>query len=75
MLMLLQNSIATQPTWSPYEKSMRWTVMLLAYWGRFRMSELLTQERHKFDPASALLPSDLQVKDDCLTVWIRSPKV
>jgi hypothetical protein len=75
MLMLLQNSIAAHPTWSTYEKSMRWTVMLLAYWGSFRMSELLTQERHKFDPASALLPSDLQVKDDCLTVWIRSPKV
>ena len=75
LLMLIQNGIAIHPTWSPFEKSLRWSVMLLAWWGSFRMSELLCQERHKFDPASSLLPSDLQLKEDCLAVWIRSPKV
>ena len=75
LLMLIQNGIAIHSSWSPFEKSLRWSVMLLAWWGSFRMSELLCQERHKFDPASSLLPSDLQLKAECLAVWIRSPKV
>ena len=75
MLILLRSSIANHPSWSPYEKSLRWSTMLLCYWGSFRMGELISQEKWKFDPLKALMPSDLQFKEDCLSVWIRSPKI
>ena len=75
ILILLRSSIAAHPSWTPYEKSLRWSTMMLAYWGSFRMGELLSQEKQKFNPSTSLLPSDLQFKEDCLAVWIRSPKI
>ena len=45
--------------------------MILVYWGSFRMGELISQEKHKFDPSSSLLPSDLQFKEDCLNSLIK----
>ena len=71
MLTLLCNRIAIHPSWSPYEKSLRWSTMILVYWGSFRMGELISQEKHKFDPSSSLLPSDLQFKEDCLNSLIK----
>ena len=35
------------------------------------MGELISQEKHKFDPSSSLLPSDLQFKEDCLNSLIK----
>lgn len=75
MLILLRSSIANHPSWSQLEKSLRWSTMLLCYWGSFRMGEIISQDKWKFDPLKALMPSDLQFKEDCLSVWIRSPKI
>lgn len=75
MLVLIQHSIATHHYWSPYEKSLRWATVLLGYWGSFRLGELLGKEKLKFHPSTALLPTDIQFKTDCVAVWIRSPKV
>ena len=49
--------------------------MLLAYWGSFRLGELISKEKHSFNLETALLPTDLQFKEDCVTIWIRSPKM
>ena len=75
MLQLLQHSIATHHSWTDYEKSLRWCVMLMGYWGSFRMGEMLQTEKSKFNPSNSLLPSDLQFHDDSVAVWIRNPKV
>ena len=75
MLVLLQHAIASNSTWSSYEKSLRWSVILLAYWGSFRMGELVNKEKSTYNNSTSLLPTDIQFKPDCVTVWIRSPKI
>ena len=75
MLMLLSNSIDSEQKWSVYEKSLRWCTILLAYWGSFRMGELLANEKSQFNPSTALMPSDLRLHSKSIAVWIRSPKV
>ena len=75
MLLLLKHAIANHGTWSIYEKSLRWSCMLLAYWGSFRMGELLQTEKTQFHPGSSLIPSDLKFQEESVAVWIRSPKV
>ena len=57
------------------EKSLRWVVSFLAFWGSFRIGELLTELRYEFNPKCALLPSDLQFDSECVAVWLRNPKV
>ena len=75
MLLLLQHAIATHHSWTDHEKSLRWCVMLIGYWGSFRMGEILETEKSKFNPNSSLLPSDLKFHEDSVSVWIRNPKV
>ena len=75
MLILLKHAIATHRSWSDYEKSLRWSCMLLGYWGSFRMGELLQTEKSKFHPGSSLIPSDIKFQEDSVAVWLRSPKV
>ena len=75
MLILLQHSIATDTRWSQYGKSLRWSVILLGFWGSFRMGELISKEKFRFHESTSLLPTDIQFKEDCVSIWIRSPKV
>ena len=39
MLGLLANAIAINKDWSDYEKSLRWSICLLCWWGSFRLGE------------------------------------
>ena len=75
MIKLLENAIARRNDWSPYEKSLRWAVILIAWWGAFRMGELLPKAKQKFNTASTLLGSDVTWNKDSVALWIRSPKV
>ena len=75
MLVLLRHAIATNETWNDVEKCLRWSCMLLGYWGSFRMGELLETEKSKFHPGSSLLPSDIKFHEDSVAIWIRTPKV
>ena len=75
MLTLLENSIARKTEWSPFEKSLRFTVMLLAWWGSFRLGELLGSKTMEYHPTSILLASDIKFHEGSLSVWLRSPKV
>ena len=75
ILRILQHAIASHPSWTDYQKSLRWSVMLMGFWGSFRMTELIESEKSKFDPNNTLLPSDLKFKEDAVAVWVRNPKV
>ena len=75
MLKLLQHAISSHKVWTDFEKSLRWSCMLLAYWGSFRMGELLQTEKSKFHPDSSLIPTDIKFQEDSVAIWIRSPKV
>ena len=75
MLKLLENSIAQRNDWSTYEKSLRWSAILLAWWGSFRIGELLPKLSNRFNSEKDLLASDLTILDDSVACWIRAPKV
>ena len=75
MLKLLQHSIATENKWSDFEKNMRWAVMLNAWWGSFRIGELLPKNRHSYSPSSTLLASDVTFHEESAAFWLRSPKI
>ena len=75
IMQLLQHGIASHQSWTDYEKSLRWSVMLLGFWGSFRMGELLETEKFNFNPSNSLLPSDLKFHEDSVSVWIRNPKI
>ena len=75
MLRLIGHSIASNKNWNEYEKGLRWTVCLMAYWGAFRLGELLVEARHEFNPKCCLLPSDIQFESECVAIWLRNPKV
>ena len=57
MLKLLENSIAVNQSWSVYEKCLRFSVCLMAWWGSFRLGELLGPETTKFHKSTMLLAS------------------
>jgi hypothetical protein len=75
MLVLLRHAIACNQAWSELEKCLRWSCMLTAFWGSFRMSELIESEKSRFSPSSSLLPTDIKFHEDSVAIWIRSPKV
>lgn len=68
--------------WSEFKKQVVFTTMLLAFWGRLRLSEILCSSALTFKPLNAFLKNDLRfIKiDDCegsegLQLWIRHAKV
>ena len=75
MLKLIENSIARKEKWSMYEKCLRFCVALLAWWGSFRLGELLSQEKSQFHVSTALLASDIKFHGGSISVWLRNPKI
>ena len=75
MLKLIENAIARRRDWSIFEQSLHFSVSLLAWWGSFRLGELLGDRRHEFNSSSILLASDVTFSQDSVAVWLRSPKV
>ena len=68
--------------WSKFKKQAVFTTMLLAFWGRLRMSEILCSSAITFKTSNALLRNDLlfiKMDDDKgtegLQLWIRHAKV
>ena len=49
--------------------------LLVAFWGSFRISELLPEERYSFNEKDALMVSDLFLNKDSIGLWLRSEKV
>lgn len=75
MLVLLRHAIAGNQAWNDLEKCLRWSCMLTAFWGSFRMSELIQSEKAKFNSSTALLPADIKFHEESVAIWVRSPKV
>ena len=77
ILTLLENSIARNETWSAYEKSLRFTVMLLAWWGTLRLGELLGSKISEYHVSTSLLASDVKFHDQksSISIWLRNPKM
>ena len=75
MLKLIGHGIACEIEWSYFEKALRWAVVLNAWWGSFRIGELLPKNKSNFHPGSTLLASDVKFTEESIAFWIRSPKV
>ncbi len=52
-----------------------WTCALIAFWGAFRIGELLAKTKWEFDPFSDLTWREVKIKKDHLEIKIKSPKV
>ena len=67
--------------WSALKKQVVYTTMLLAFWGRLRLSEILCSSAIKFKPLNAFLENDLLFIDvdgkgtKGLQLWIRHANV
>lgn len=73
LLKIIGSKIA-QTNWSSLNKQVFWSACCLAFFGSFRMGELLSKFENKFDSATTLLWSDIKIKQDCCIVHIKSPK-
>ncbi len=61
--------------WSEYTKTMVWALSLIAFWGSFRIGELLTSSQAQFDDCTNLTWSDISFKQDgSIVIRIKSPK-
>ena len=74
ILQMLGHAIAISVK-SEFEKSLLWSVCLCAFWGSFRLSELLCTLRTQFNPNDSLMLSDLHIQDHSIGLWLRSEKV
>ena len=54
---------------------MRWAIVLNAWWGSFRIGELLSKNRHTYCPKNSLLASDVTFNENSVSFWLRSPKI
>jgi hypothetical protein len=54
---------------------MIWSLSLIAFWGSFRMGELLTSSQTQFDDCTNLTWNDISFKQDgSAVIRIKSPK-
>ena len=60
--------------WPELTKTSFWSACLLAFWGAFRLGEILTEKETFFDKFSNLLWKDLKIEEDHLTLKVKSPK-
>ena len=74
ILQLLGHSIASSSK-PDFEKSLIWAVCTTAFWGSFRISELLCESKHAFNEKFSLMPSDLHINAESIGIWLRSEKV
>ena len=80
-LRIMSHAIASTK-WSKHRKQLVFTTMLLAFWGRLRLSEILGNSATQFKPDNAFLRNDLKyieskMKKELLglQLWIRHAKV
>jgi hypothetical protein len=65
----------THSGWSEFSKALFGAVSLLAFWGSFRLGELLSTDNSNFDPFSALLWDDIVFRyDGSLLIHLKSTK-
>jgi hypothetical protein len=60
--------------WKELTKKTFWTCALVAFWGAFRIGELLAKSKWEFDPFSDLTWKDVKLKKKRLEIRVKSPK-
>jgi len=73
VLKILGHQIAVSD-WSEDSKQVFWCAALFAFFGSFRMGEILCQDSTKFHPDENLLWKDVKIKIDSVTVKVKIPK-
>lgn len=73
LLKILGHKIAVS-NWTINSKQLIWTISTVAFFGSFRIGELLTNNEKSFDPFTDLLWNDVEVKDNRLLIHIKAPK-
>ena len=74
-LRLLGHVIATRWKGAPDDKQTFWTICLIAFWGSFRIGELLSETK-AFSPGSDMLGTDLlSLTPNSFALWVRDPKI
>ena len=73
LLKLLGDSIA-KTSWSVHTKQVFWTVCTVAFFGSFRMGELLSSFQNSFDKCSTLLWSDVKQYKNSWLFHVKTPK-
>jgi hypothetical protein len=61
--------------WKKVTRTSVWAACLLAFWGSFRLSEILPPSANRFDKFSDLQWKDLDIRADRVKVLLKSPKV
>ncbi len=74
-LLRILGRLIKEANWSEISKRVVWAVCTTAYWGSFRLGELLPGDTKHFDRFSALLGKDVRWEGEELKFTIRSPKV
>ena len=84
LLAYFRERVLSNPKMTPFDKQLFITVATVAFYGSFRLGELLSKSATSFDPSSTLTMADLQyikagskpeVTQDMFMVKIKSPKV
>ena len=73
LLKLLGHEIA-RTNWTENSKRIFWTCSCVAFFGSFRIGELLASNKNSFDPSTTLLWGDVRLKEDCCMIHIKNPK-
>jgi hypothetical protein len=74
ILQLIGHQIMSS-NWPEYTKNMIWSLSLVAFWGSFRIGELLTSSQNQFDNCTNLTWNDILFKQDgSVVIRIKSPK-
>jgi hypothetical protein len=62
--------------WSAFNKQAIWTLCTVAFFGAFRLGELLAKTKTTFDKTTTLLTKHIsfQQNTNAWTIWIRQPK-
>ena len=74
LLKILGNEMA-KTTWDENSKQVVWSALTLAFFGSFRMGEILSQQENSFSPKDTLLWSNLKFLDqNHILVHVKTPK-
>ena len=73
LLKVLGNEISQQ-TWSDNSKRVYWTCACVAFFGCFRIGELLASSDKTYDPTTTLMWKDIKFGQDNCIVHVKSPK-
>ena len=74
-LLKLAGSEISRMGWPPESKQVIWTILTTAFFGSFRMGEILSKSEKSFNPAEDLLWEDITFRDDnSILIRIKVPK-